>query len=73
MRVIAQDPRRVVVTNAMLKPGEKSNPANIPKAMMIPPTPQPAASTPAAGAVPDTAPDAAPDTAVSASTSSQKE
>ncbi|MGS0742740.1 glycosyltransferase family 39 protein [Glaciimonas sp. GG7] len=41
MRVIAQDPRRVVVTNAMLKPGEKST-----GAMQTPEdAPKPASST----------------------------
>ncbi|MEB0010657.1 glycosyltransferase family 39 protein [Glaciimonas sp. Gout2] len=50
MRVIAQDPRRVVVTNAMLKPGEKSNPANVPKMGGNPASPEPSSSMPDADA-----------------------
>ncbi|PUA19211.1 glycosyltransferase family 39 protein [Glaciimonas sp. PCH181] len=57
MRVIAQDPRRVVVTNAMQKPGEKS-PAKETEAT---PAPEPAAATSDASAA----------SAASASTSTQ--
>ncbi|KAF3999402.1 glycosyltransferase family 39 protein [Glaciimonas immobilis] len=69
MRVIAQDPRRVVVTNAMLKPGEKPDPSRTSDAEMSQNTSAPETARSAL------APAAAPDASVnpSAAASAPKE